>query len=56
MALTEGIKRLKTLINILAKPLTVPPFLAGTGGALSANRIISSRGVRAMHSARNPRL
>ena len=29
--LTEGIKRLKSLINPLAKPLTVPPFLAGKG-------------------------
>ena len=31
MALREGIKRLKSLINPLAKPLTVPPFLAGRG-------------------------
>ena len=33
MALTEGIKRLKSLINTLAKPITVSPFLAGTGVA-----------------------
>ena len=31
MALTEGIKRLKTLTNTLAKPLTVLPFLLGRG-------------------------
>ena len=44
MALTEGIKRLKSLINPLAKPILVPPFLTGTGVAYNEAKRVTGLG------------
>ena len=46
MALSAGVKRLKTPTQALAKPLTVPSFLKGTGVAYNeAKRVTGVRGV-----------